>query len=128
MGVTGLWKLIEQSGKPVPLETLEGKILAIGKSIQKQLLLIKVVKSITFFLIIHSDVSIWIHQLVKGYQDGRGGAVQNAHLIGLFNRLCKLLFFRIKPVFVFDGGMPQLKRLTIVCFFCCCLCFMCLVR
>lgn len=31
MGVTGLWKLIEPSGKPVPLETLENKILAIGK-------------------------------------------------------------------------------------------------
>lgn len=31
MGVTGLWKLIESSGKPVPLETLENKILAIGE-------------------------------------------------------------------------------------------------
>lgn len=31
MGVTGLWKLIEASGKPVPLETLENKILAIGR-------------------------------------------------------------------------------------------------
>jgi DNA excision repair protein ERCC-5 len=30
MGVTGLWKLIESSGKPVPLETLENKVLAIG--------------------------------------------------------------------------------------------------
>lgn len=30
MGVTGLWKLIEASGKPVPLETLENKTLAIG--------------------------------------------------------------------------------------------------
>ncbi|XP_063701069.1 DNA excision repair protein ERCC-5 [Culicoides brevitarsis] len=88
MGVTGLWKLIEQSGKPVPVETLEGKVLAI-------------------------DISIWLHQTIKGYQDGKGGAVQNAHLIGLFNRLCKLLFYRIKPVFVFDGGIPQLKRITI---------------
>lgn len=33
MGVTGLWKLIDQSGKPVPLDTLENKILAVGKSI-----------------------------------------------------------------------------------------------
>lgn len=31
MGVTGLWKLIEQSGTPVPPETLENKILAIGE-------------------------------------------------------------------------------------------------
>ena len=32
MGVYGLWKLLEASGKPVPLESLEGKVLAIGKS------------------------------------------------------------------------------------------------
>lgn len=32
MGVTGLWKLIESSGKPVPLETLENQVLAIGES------------------------------------------------------------------------------------------------
>lgn len=31
MGVTGLWKLIDQSGKVVPLDTLENKILAVGK-------------------------------------------------------------------------------------------------
>lgn len=30
MGVTGLWRLIDASGKPVPVETLEGKVLAIG--------------------------------------------------------------------------------------------------
>lgn len=30
MGVLGLWKLIDATGKPVPLETLEGKVLAIG--------------------------------------------------------------------------------------------------
>lgn len=30
MGVTGLWKLIESSGQPVPVETLENKVLAIG--------------------------------------------------------------------------------------------------
>lgn len=30
MGVLGLWQLIESSGRPVPLETLENKVLAIG--------------------------------------------------------------------------------------------------
>jgi hypothetical protein len=30
MGVNGLWKLLEPSGKPVPLETLENKVLAVG--------------------------------------------------------------------------------------------------
>lgn len=31
MGVFGLWKLIDSSGKEVPLDTLENKVLAIGK-------------------------------------------------------------------------------------------------
>merc|ERR1719319_898552 len=37
----------------------------------------------------------------------------NAHLLGLYHRICKLLFYKIKPVFVFDGPAPQLKRETI---------------
>jgi len=31
MGVHGLWNLLEPVGKPVPLETLENKVLAVGK-------------------------------------------------------------------------------------------------
>ena len=30
MGVNGLWKLIEPVGKPIPLESLENKVLAVG--------------------------------------------------------------------------------------------------
>lgn len=52
--------------------------------------------------------------MVKGYQDAKGAPLPNAHLMGLFQRLCKLLYFRIKPVFVFDGAFPELKRETIV--------------
>ena len=37
----------------------------------------------------------------------------NAHLLGLYHRICKLLFYKIKPVFVFDGAPPQLKRETL---------------
>ncbi|KAK3917932.1 DNA repair protein complementing XP-G cells-like protein [Frankliniella fusca] len=88
MGVHGLWKLLEAAGKPVPLESLENKVLAV-------------------------DVSIWLHQMMKGYQDSRGAPVANAHLLGLFHRVCKLLFYKIKPVFVFDGGVPLLKKQTI---------------
>lgn len=88
MGVLGLWRLIDATGKPVPLETLEGKVLAI-------------------------DISIWIHQVLQGYQDHHGNPKPNAHLIGLFNRICKLLYYKIKPVFVFDGGVPMLKKTTI---------------
>lgn len=61
-----------------------------------------------------SDISIWLHQVVKGFQDSNGATLPHAHLLGLFHRLCKLLYYRIKPVFVFDGGVPPLKRETIV--------------
>ncbi|XP_029310575.1 DNA repair protein complementing XP-G cells homolog isoform X2 [Cottoperca gobio] len=88
MGVHGLWRLLESTGKPINPETLEGKILAV-------------------------DISIWLNQAVKGVRDHEGNSVQNAHLLTLFNRICKLLFFRIRPVFVFDGDAPLLKKQTL---------------
>ncbi|XP_065534026.1 DNA excision repair protein ERCC-5 [Lathamus discolor] len=88
MGVQGLWKLLECAGRPINPEVLEGKILAV-------------------------DISIWLNQAIKGARDRSGYSVQNAHLLTLFHRLCKLLFFRIRPVFVFDGGAPLLKRQTL---------------
>ena len=88
MGVQGLWDLLEPAGKPIPLETLENKTFAI-------------------------DVSIWLNQAVKGIRDQDGGTVANAHLIGLFHRLCKLLFYKIRPIFVFDGKAPKLKLETL---------------
>uniref|UniRef100_A0A8C5TAY0 DNA repair protein complementing XP-G cells n=1 Tax=Malurus cyaneus samueli TaxID=2593467 RepID=A0A8C5TAY0_9PASS len=88
MGVQGLWKLLECTGRPINPETLEGKILAV-------------------------DISIWLNQAIKGARDRAGGSVRNAHLLTLFHRLCKLLFFRIRPVFVFDGEAPLLKRQTL---------------
>ncbi|XP_055088541.1 DNA excision repair protein ERCC-5 [Periophthalmus magnuspinnatus] len=88
MGVQGLWRLLESTGKPINPETLEGKILAV-------------------------DISIWLNQAVKGVRDRHGNSVQNAHLLTLFHRICKLLFFRIRPVFVFDGDAPLLKKQTL---------------
>ncbi|XP_053826276.1 DNA excision repair protein ERCC-5 isoform X2 [Vidua macroura] len=88
MGVQGLWKLLECTGRPISPETLEGKILAV-------------------------DISIWLNQAIKGARDRGGISVRNAHLLTLFHRLCKLLFFRIRPVFVFDGEAPLLKRQTL---------------
>ncbi|GFT47290.1 DNA repair protein complementing XP-G cells homolog [Trichonephila clavipes] len=89
MGVLGLWQLLAPVGQPVALESLENKIFAV-------------------------DISIWLNQALKGYRDSQGGAVANAHLLSLFSRLCKLLFYKIRPIIVFDGGFPELKKQTII--------------
>ena len=38
--------------------------------------------------------------------------LRNAHLLGFFRRICRLLYHNVRPVFVFDGATPALKRLT----------------
>jgi len=47
-------------------------------------------------------------------RDKEGRVLVNAHVLGFLRRINKLLFHGIKPVFVFDGGAPNLKRSTIV--------------
>ncbi|KAK4283406.1 hypothetical protein QN277_000358 [Acacia crassicarpa] len=89
MGVKGLWELLAPVGRRVSVETLAGKKLAI-------------------------DASIWMVQFMKAMRDEKGEMVRNAHLLGFFRRICKLLFLRTKPVFVFDGGTPVLKRRTVI--------------
>ena len=88
MGVTGLWTVVQPCARPIKLETLNKKRLAV-------------------------DASIWIYQFLKAVRDKEGNALRNSHVVGFFRRICKLLFFGIKPVFVFDGGAPALKRQTI---------------
>lgn len=60
------------------------------------------------------DSSIWIYQFQATMRDKDGRALMNAHVLGFLRRICKLLFYGIRPVFVFDGGAPALKRNTIV--------------
>ncbi|KAJ7903465.1 PIN domain-like protein [Mycena olivaceomarginata] len=88
MGVKSLWKLLTPVGRPVMLETMEGQIMAI-------------------------DSSIWIYQFQATMRDNDGKALSNAHVLGFLRRIAKLLFYGIKPVFVFDGGAPALKRNTL---------------
>ncbi|KAI9376707.1 hypothetical protein BJX61DRAFT_538614 [Aspergillus egyptiacus] len=88
MGVHGLWTILQPCARPVKLETLNKKRLAV-------------------------DASIWIYQFLKAVRDKEGNALRNSHIVGFFRRICKLLYFGIKPVFVFDGGAPVLKRQTI---------------
>ncbi|XP_067127785.1 DNA excision repair protein ERCC-5 homolog [Centruroides vittatus] len=89
MGVHGLWDLLSPVGRPVTLETLENKTLAV-------------------------DISIWLNQAVKGCRDKDGQSPLNAHLVTVFHRICKLLFYKIKPIFVFDGQPPELKKQTLL--------------
>lgn len=89
MGVQGLWSLVGPAARPTQLESLRQRKVAV-------------------------DASIWIHQFIRAMRDRQGNALQNGHLLGFFRRICKLLFYDIKPVFVFDGGAPSLKRSTIV--------------
>ncbi|KAI0238426.1 DNA repair protein rad2, partial [Massospora cicadina] len=56
---------------------------------------------------------IWVHQFLKALRDGHGDPSHNAHIIGFLRRVCKLLFYNIKPIFVFDGPAPTLKRRTL---------------
>jgi len=65
-------------------------------------------------LMLCEDVSMWLHQSNKGLRDRHGNPLPNAHLVGLFRRICKLLFYHVKPIFVFDGGAPMLKRQALV--------------
>ncbi|TFK92661.1 PIN domain-like protein [Polyporus arcularius HHB13444] len=88
MGVKSLWQLLDPVGRPVLLETMEGKSMAI-------------------------DSSIWIYQFQATMRDKEGHGLVNAHVVGFLRRICKLLFYGIKPVFVFDGGAPALKMNTI---------------
>ncbi|KAI9261879.1 XPG N-terminal domain-containing protein [Helicostylum pulchrum] len=92
MGVQGLWSLLGPVARPTRLESLRNKRIGV-------------------------DASIWIHQFMRTMRDNEGNELRNGHLLGFFRRLCKLLFFDIKPVFVFDGGAPTLKRITIVSIF-----------
>lgn len=88
MGVKGLWSLLNPVARPVQIEGMEGKRLAI-------------------------DSSIWLYQFQATMRDKDGRVLVNAHVLGFLRRINKLLFHGIKPVFVFDGGAPALKRSTI---------------
>lgn len=88
MGVNSLWDILGPSARPVRLEALSRKKLAV-------------------------DASIWIYQFLKAVRDQEGNSMPQAHIVGFFRRICKLLYFGIYPIFVFDGGAPALKRQTI---------------
>ena len=88
MGVRDLWSLLAPCGRRTSVDALARKRLAI-------------------------DASIWLIQFIKAMRDDKGEMVRNAPLLGLFRRVCKLLFLHVRPVLVFDGATPALKRRTV---------------
>lgn len=53
-------------------------------------------------LIPHLDASIWLNQFVKAMRDSSGRLLANAPLKGLWSRILKLLYYKIKYVFTFQ--------------------------
>ncbi|KAJ4459199.1 putative Rad2 protein [Paratrimastix pyriformis] len=88
MGVQDLWRILAPCAKEVNLQALVNRRLAI-------------------------DTSIWLTAILRAMQDEKGRSVQNAHLVGLFHRIMRLLYLGVRPVFVFDGPAPQAKRDTL---------------
>ncbi|GMF52491.1 unnamed protein product [Phytophthora fragariaefolia] len=87
MGVQNLWVLLAPVGRQIEIESLAGQVLAV-------------------------DASIWLTQFVKAMRDDEGNMIRNAHLMGTLYRVAKLLFFGVRPVFVFDGQTPEIKKRT----------------
>ena len=84
MGVKHLWTILQGAGTSFDYESLQGQVISV-------------------------DINIWLHQI----QSHRAGQNPHAYLIDLLKRICKLLNYGIKPIFVFDGAHPKLKRETI---------------
>ncbi|OBA26247.1 PIN domain-like protein [Hanseniaspora valbyensis NRRL Y-1626] len=100
MGVHKLWTILEPSSKPIKLDSLNDQVLAV-------------------------DASIWLYQFITALKHQKSKQYNgeftleennvfiNAHLMGFFRRICKLLHYGIKPIFVFDGEVCELKKNTI---------------
>lgn len=77
--------------KPLKMEELKGKIVAIDA-----------------FNMLYQFITTIRQQDGSYLMDSKGNIT--SHLIGLFSRTTKMLQTGIKPVFVFDGKPPELKR------------------
>lgn len=73
MGVNGLWYLLQPAGRPLKLEDMSGKVVAV-------------------------DISSWLYQYIKALRDEDGSLVHNAHLLGVWRvsvLLCVCLFVSV---------------------------------
>ncbi|CAD7928556.1 unnamed protein product [Amoebophrya sp. A120] len=88
MGVHGLWDLLSPAGTTCDLKSLRHQTVAV-------------------------DASIWMFHFVKAIRDQEGNMVDGAHILGFFRRIVRLLHLGIKPIFVFDGPPPEVKKRTL---------------
>ena len=105
MGVKGLWDVLSPCGRRTPIEFLEGKTLAVDASI--------------WLIQVHTRTSPstdqYALQFVKAMRDERGERLHNAHLIGFFRRISKLLFHHIKPGGLYDGPVRLMDLDCSIC-------------
>jgi len=103
MGVKGLWRLLLPIGRRISIETLEGQILAIDASIW-----------LTQFLTVAArqrEQELLGDGSFSGNNTNRSGkAYSYDYLVGFLRRLCKLRYQGVRPVLVFDGETPEIKK------------------
>lgn len=119
MGVTKLWTVLKPAKRTIKLQSLKYRRLAIGtlnntercivslasknpagdnsQYAYTDLFLISFNKSSLIVLFDCTlDASIWLTSFVKAMRDADGNTIHNAHLKGLWGRICKLLIFGMK--------------------------------
>lgn len=75
MGVHGLWRLLESTGKPINPETLEGKILAVGILVTKGFFV-----NVPILLLCTNCSVIYLHLSVIVDQQNPGHRMSFLHL------------------------------------------------
>ncbi|EUD66852.1 DNA excision repair protein ERCC-5 [Plasmodium inui San Antonio 1] len=116
MGVKGLWSIVAPVGVRVNPEIFTGKRIAIDVSIWLYELTyannLKVLRNGGVDnMSIFND--LWMDFSENMSSDIRPDNLKKVHLYFFFLRICKLLYYNIRPIFIFDGTPPELKRKTI---------------
>lgn len=116
MGVKGLWSIVSPVGVRVNPEIFTGKRIAIDVSIWLYELTyannVKDLRNKSFDnMSIFND--LWIDFSENISSEIKTDNIKKAHLYFFFLRICKLLYYNIRPIFIFDGNPPELKRKTI---------------
>ncbi|KII65877.1 DNA repair protein RAD2 [Thelohanellus kitauei] len=85
MGVSGLWRFLKPLSKILSLTKLKNARVAI-------------------------DISVWLNKLQKVHMKDGSKRTTSDIVKVIFRKLCELKMAGIKPIFVFDGSAPELKR------------------